>query len=355
MYISKIKLYNYRNYIEQEINLDKGVNVFYGLNGEGKTNILEAVYLNAIGKSFRTSKDKELINFNKELAKTEIEYVTKKREGKINITISDKKDIILNGIKVNRLSEFLGNINIVLFNPDDILILKKGPGERRRFLDVMISQLRPKYVYYLSQYKKILEQRNIYLRQENKNYDLLDIWDEKLVTTGKEIQNYRNEFIEKIKEKINNTHKNITDEKEEIKIKYLSNLNENKLKEARNEDIERGYTSIGVHRDDFLVYINGKMVNQYGSQGQNRTAILSLKLSELEIVYEEIGEYPILLLDDFMSELDGNRRKKLLENIRETQVLITCTEKIEIDKFPFKMFNIKDGELKECIYTSEIM
>lgn len=355
MYINKIKLQNFRNYNEQEINLNKSINVFYGDNAQGKTNILEAIFLCTFGKSFRTNKEKELIKLGKDNANVIIEYEKKDRDGKILISISDKKQILVNGIKIKKLSELLGNINIVIFTPDDINILKGGPALRRRFLDMMIGQLKPNYVYTLNMYIKTLEQRNNYLRQikeENKPENLLDIWDEKLIEYADIIYKYRKEFIDKIKKKINIIHKKITDEKEEINIQYISNCESKEvyselLKQRRKLDIIKGFTTKGIHRDDFEIYINNKELSIYGSQGQNRTAILSLKLSELQVIYDEIEEEPILLLDDFMSELDINRRKNFLNNINNTQVIITCAEKIEFlkENVDYCLYQVKEGEI----------
>ena len=339
MNIEKIQLTNFRNYISQEIVLDKGINIFCGQNGEGKTNIIEAVYMCAIGKSFRTRRDKETIRFGETLAKIETKYEKKDRKGEIKLNISDKKSVYLNNVQINKLSDFIGNINVVLFNPNDIYILKNGPGERRRFLDIMISQLRPIYTHNLSQYIKILEQRNTYLRQmkyENKSEELLEVWDEKLINTGSIISEYRREFIEKIKNKINIIHEKITNNREKIEINYITNINDII---DRKKDVEKGYTTVGIHRDDIEIKINEKNIGTYGSQGQNRTAVLSLKLSELEIVRDEIEEYPILLLDDFVSELDSVRKNNVLENIREHQVIITCTDKLNLDNA--KIFNVK--------------
>ena len=355
MYINKIKLQNFRNYNEQEINLNKSINVFYGDNAQGKTNILEAIFLCTFGKSFRTNKEKELIKLGKDNANVIIEYEKKDRDGKISISISDKKQILVNGIKIKKLSELLGNINIVIFTPDDINILKGGPALRRRFLDMMIGQLKPNYVYTLNMYIKTLEQRNNYLRQikeENKPENLLDIWDEKLIEYADIIYKYRKEFIDKIKKKLNIIHKKITDEKEEINIQYISNCESKEvyselLKQRRKLDIIKGFTTKGIHRDDFEIYINNKELSIYGSQGQNRTAILSLKLSELQVIYDEIEEEPILLLDDFMSELDINRRKNFLNNINNTQVIITCAEKIEFlkENVDYCLYQVKEGEI----------
>jgi DNA replication and repair protein RecF len=355
MWINKIKIKNFRNYKQEEINLDKNINLFYGENAQGKTNIIEAIFLGSMGKSFRAKKDKEMINLEDEKAEVEIEYEKKDRDGKIKIELSNKKNIYINGIKIKKLSELLGNINIVIFNPDDINILKGGPQNRRRFLDIMISQLKPNYMYHLNLYLKTLEQRNNYLRQikeEKKDENLLDIWDEKLTEEANIIYQYRNEYINKIKEKIKKIHNEITNNKEDIEIEYISECKTkeeylNLLKERRKLDIIKGFTTKGIHRDDFVIYINKKELDIYGSQGQHRTAILSLKLSELNIVKDEIGEEPILLLDDFMSELDEKRIKSFLNKIENTQVIITCTEKIKVENKKILIYNVKEGSLKK--------
>ena len=261
------------------------------------------------------------------------------------------------GLQIKKLSDLLGNINTVIFTPDDINILKGGPQNRRKFLDIMVSQLRPNYMHAINLYKKALDERNNYLKKiklENANENLLELWDEQLINYGNIISNYRNEFIEKIKEKINIIHKNITGNKEEIKIEYISDcLDKNNfkefLKERRKLDIIKGFTTRGIHRDDFQIFINNILVNVYGSQGQHRTAVLSLKISELQVIADEIGENPILLLDDFMSELDEKRRNNFMENIKDTQVIITCTDKLLINDVDAKIFNVNNGEVFEEI------
>jgi len=355
MWVKKIKITNFRNYNKEEINLSENINIFYGENAQGKTNIIESIFLGSIGKSFRAKKDIEMINLNSEESLIELEYEKSDRDGKIKIELSNKKSIYINGIKIKKLSELLGNINIVIFTPDDINILKGGPQNRRRFLDIMISQLKPNYMYNLNLYQKTLEQRNNYLRQireDNKDENLLDIWDEKIAEYAINVYKYRKEFIDKIKNKIEIIHKEITKEKEKIEINYNSEcINEEEyiklLKSRRKLDIIKGFTTKGIHRDDFVIYINDKELNVYGSQGQHRTAILSLKLSELRIIYDEIGEYPILLLDDFMSELDESRRKKFLEKIENTQVIITCTEKINIENKNILIYNVINGNVSK--------
>ena len=351
MYIKKIKIENFRNYELQEIKLNNKINNIYGDNAQGKTNILEAIFVCSLGKSFRTNIDKELINIEKDFSKIEIDFKNKNRLGKINLELKEKKEFYLNDIKLKKISDILGNIYIVLFSPQDINILKNDPSKRRRFLNIIISQLRPIYVHYLNKYNKTLEQRNNYLKQikfENKSQDILDIWDEQLANLGLKIFNYRNDFIIKLNNKIKKIHFDTT--KEEIEIKYKTNINKNNylenLKKNRKKDIEKGYTNIGIHRDDFEIFINNKNISSYGSQGQQRSSIISLKLAEAEVIYEEIEERPIILLDDFMSELDKNRIKGFIENIKENQVIITSTEKIKIDN-NIKFFNIKNAKIND--------
>ncbi len=353
MWIKNIKIKNFRNYEKEEINLEKNINIFYGENAQGKTNIIEAIFLCSLGKSFRAKKDIEMIKLNEQNAIIEIEYEKSDRDGKIKIELGNKKNIYLNGIKIKKLSELLGNLNIVIFTPDDINILKGGPENRRKFLDIMISQLRPNYMHVLNLYMKTIDQRNKYLKQikeENKDEKLLEIWDEKLAEYAIKICEYREEFINKIIKKIEKIHEKITDNKEKIEIKYITECRNKEnylklLKERKKLDIIKGFTTKGVHRDDFVIYINKKEINIYGSQGQNRTAMLSLKLAELQVINDEIGEYPILLLDDFMSELDKNRRKNFLENIENTQVIITGTEKLDIENLEYLEYNVSNGQV----------
>ena len=354
MYIKKIKLENFRNYENQEIEFDKNVNIIYGDNAQGKTNILESIFICSLGKSFRTNKEKELINKEKDFAKIEMISSKEDRDIKINFEINEKKKFNINGIPAKRTSDILGKNYIVLFTPEDISILKNEPSKRRRFLNIMISQLRPMYVHLLNQYNKTIEQRNIYLKQiryEGKPISNLDIWDEQIVELGTKIYEYRKEFIEKINEKIYDIHLKTTENKEEIKVKYISNIGKNyleSLKKNKNSDIQKGYTQIGIHRDDFEIYINDNPVSVYGSQGQKRTTIISLKLAESNVIYDEIGERPVILLDDFMSELDKKRIQGLFENIKENQVIITCTDSFKINNTKYKLYKVTNAII-ECI------
>lgn len=347
MYIKEISLENFRNYEKQNIKLNENINIIYGNNAQGKTNIIESIFLCAYGKSFRAKKDSDLIKFGENSAKVNILYKKTDREGKITAEIKDKKLFYINDINQKKISDIVGKINIVIFTPDDIEIIKDGPQRRRKFLDMMISSLKPNYIHLLNTYNKALEQRNNYLRQikyENQNPSMLDIWDEQLSEYSYKIFEYRNYFINKISEKIEVFHNLITKSgKEDIKIKYISNSKDKKsflenLKKSREIDLKRGFTATGVHRDDFMIYINNRPVAIFGSQGQQRTSILTLKLCELQIVKDELGENPILLLDDFMSELDSQRRKSFLENISGNQVIITCTDKIDLENESSKFF-----------------
>lgn len=263
---------------------------------------------------------------------------------------------VLTGVKQNRISDIIGKVNCIVFTPDDISIVKDGPDQRRRFLDMMISSLKPNYIHLMSEYKKVLEQRNNYLKQIkelSKPEDMLDIWDEQISDLSYKIYTYRNEYVNKIKEKIETIHNNITKnakDEEIIKLKYISTGDSKEkylenIKKARKTDINRGFSSIGIHRDDLIIYINHKPVGRFGSQGQQRTVILSLKLAELEVVTEEIGDSPILLLDDFMSELDSKRRRVLLEKIKNNQVIITCTDDIDINSNKKKTLYVENRYL----------
>lgn len=303
------------------------------------------------GKSYRAKKDKDLVRFNENNTNVDVLYQKIDREGKIRANINEKKTFFINDIKQSKISDIIGKINVVIFTPDDIEIIKDGPQRRRKFLDMMISSLKPNYIHLLNLYNKTLEQRNNYLRQikyENKNPQMLDIWDEQLSEYSYNIYEYRKNYIEKIAERIEVFHNLITKSgNEEIKIKYISNSKDKEsflenLKKSRKIDINRGFTATGVHRDDFMIYINEKPASIFGSQGQQRTATLTLKLCELDIVKEEINDTPILLLDDFMSELDENRRKSFLENIKGNQVIITCTDKIELD-VDYSEFYVEKG------------
>ena len=335
----------------------KNVNVFIGDNAQGKTNILEAIYYCAFAKSHRTSKDKELINWSGDAAYISINVARSRLDKRIDINIlnNGKKAIKINSVKIKKIGELFGNFNVVMFSPEDLKIIKESPGIRRRFIDMEICQIDSKYYYNLVQYNKVLGERNIILKNRNLNNDILDIYDEQLVIYGKNIINKRIDYLDKLNFYGKEVHKDITHGKEDIEFKYQSTLKDlNKIKEnfdlllksTRNKDFERGTTSVGPHRDDFSVYINKIDTKIYGSQGQQRTAVLTMKFSSLRIIKELTGEYPILLLDDVLSELDFNRKRYVLSSIGEIQTMITCTGNNDIKDYldsKSKIFNVSNG------------
>lgn len=357
MYVKSLELSNYRNYENLAIQFAKGSNLFYGDNAQGKTNILESIYLSGTTKSHRGSKDKELIRFGEEEA--HIRLILNKRDVDHRIDLHLKKrktkGIAIDGMPIRKSSDLLGMLNIIFFSPEDLSIIKNGPGERRRFLDMELCQLQKIYMHHLGQYNKILKQRNQLLVQigfQEQLLDTLDIWDMQLVQYGTSIIEKRQEFIEELNQIIYGIHKKLTGGREEIQVTYENQVSaeeyEKQLTNRRDMDLKYKNTSVGPHRDDIKFLVNGIDVRTYGSQGQQRTAALSLKLAEIELVKRKIGDYPILLLDDVLSELDSNRKNYLLESIREIQTFVTCTgleefvnSQLSIDK----MFYVENGKI----------
>ncbi len=353
MYIKSLKLKNFRNYEEASIELSPGKNIFYGLNGQGKTNIIEALYFMQSGKSYRCNKEKEAIRFGCEYAKIEAEYIKNKRKNNILFFLSEKKSVKINGIAIDRLSEIIGNVNLVIFTPDHLNLIKEGPSVRRSFLDSFISQLKPVYFKNLISYYKVLKQRNNILKSNRKNMiETISVWDEKLADLSLNICEMRKKAIEKINEKINNNIGNI--EMENIRIEYISGIKGdvksrenilNQLKSGLERDLEYRMTMIGPHRDDFEIFMNEKNIKKYGSQGQQRSCVLKIKLAECEIIKEKTGEMPPILLDDILSELDEKRRTALIENIKDNQVIITCTDKEFLNNMEGSYFKVQEGKI----------
>ena len=348
MYIKSLELNNYRNYDNLSIEFERGTNILYGNNAQGKTNILESIYVASTTKSHRGSKDREIINFEKDEA--HIKATVMKKDVPIRIDIHLKKNkskgIAINGIPIRKASELFGVLNVVFFSPEDLNIIKNGPAERRRFIDLELCQLDKIYVHNLVNYNKIVNQRNKLLRDLGFNYDkelvsTLDIWDMQLADYGAKIITRRNQFIDEINEIIYGIHRNITNGKEELIVRYEPNITGNNIYEelvrSRDKDLKLKTTSVGPHRDD-ISFLNKKIdIRKFGSQGQQRTAALSLKLSEIELVKSIIRDTPILLLDDVLSELDSNRQRHLLGNLYNVQTIITCTG---LDEFVENRFNI---------------
>lgn len=356
MYIEKIELNNFRNYQTLLLEFDHGTNILYGDNAQGKTNILESVYVCGTTKSHKGSKDREIINFNEE--ESHIRMFVNKGNNVYQIDMHLKKNkpkgIAINGIPIKKAAELFGIVNFVFFSPEDLNIIKNGPSERRRFLDLELCQLNKIYLSDLSSYNRILNQRNKLLKS---NYspellDTLEVWDEQLINYGSLLIKQRIEFIEELNEIIPEIHQNLTGDSEKIEIIYEPNVTvekfANQLEKNRERDIRTRQSSIGPHRDDFCILVNDIDIRKYGSQGQQRTAALSLKLSEIYLVKKIIKDTPILLLDDVLSELDSSRQNYLLQNIHDIQTLITCTGLDEFINNRFKInkiFKVIDGNV----------
>ena len=357
MYIKSIQLEGYRNYNNEIVCFDKGTNVLYGDNAQGKTNILEAIFMCATTKSHKGSKDKEIIGFDKDEAHVSIVLCKSFDDIKIDILLrKDKTKVVaVNGSKIKKATQLLGILNVVLFSPEDLSIIKNGPSERRRFVDMELCQLDPIYLYNLSKYNKIIDQRNKLIKDHFNNSELtdtLDIWDMQLVNYGKLIIEKRKKFIEELNEIIKQVHTKLTNGKEQIELLYEPDVSvenfEKELKKHREKDLKYKLTSVGPHRDDFSFVVDGIDIRKYGSQGQQRTAALSLKLSEIEIVKKITGHVPVLLLDDVLSELDNNRQNYLLSTIGEIQTIITCTGLDDFVNNNFqinKVINVVNGSI----------
>ncbi len=355
MIIESIELKNYRNYPELHMDLDPGTNLLYGDNAQGKTNILEAVYVSCTTKSHRGSKDREIIRFNNE--ESHIKLCIRKKDVPYRIDMHLKKNkakgVAINGVPIKRASELFGIVNVVFFSPEDLNIIKNGPAERRRFLDLELCLLKKLYVHALVQYNKVILQRNKLLKELSFHPDYestLDVWDMQLVQYGKQVIRYRKEFISQLNELIGEIHTKLSGGKERLEIFYEAQTEEDRLEESllrsRPSDIRQKTTSVGPHRDDIRFMINDIDIRKYGSQGQQRTVALSLKLSEIELVKHLVRDYPVLLLDDVLSELDGSRQKHLLAAIDHIQTLITCTglEDFLSHGFPVdQVFHVVEG------------
>lgn len=338
MYLKNIKLTNFRNYKQLDIEIDKNTNVFYGKNASGKTNILESIYISSITKSYRAFKETECINFDEDFFRIENLYIGDNDVSK-NIEVfldkDGKKEIKESGVSIKKYSEYIGKIPLVLFSPEKIDIVKGSPKNRRKFIDILISQVSKKYIICLQEYNKLLKLKNNILKENKKQMDekYLDVLDEQLSEKILYITNKRKEYIEKIQEESNIIEKVLSKTRENIELKYITdfeNLEKRDivefLKKARKSDIFRNTSTKGIGRDEILILVNEKEVSKYGSQGQNRTAALSLKLAEVEILKKEKDRKPIILLDDVFSELDEERIKILLEYIKDYQSIITTTE-----------------------------
>lgn len=359
MIIKSIELQNFRNYEDLNISFDEGTNIFYGDNAQGKTNILEAVYLSGTTKSHKCSKDKEMIRFGEQEAHIRTVVVKKDKEYQIDMHLKNNrsKGIAINKVPIKKASELFGILNMVFFSPEDLNIIKNGPAERRRFLDSELCQLDKIYLSDLTTYNKILNQRNKLLKDMVYRPDLKDtlpVWDMQLVETGRKIIRRRKQFVDELNEIVHDIHYRISGEKEDLLLQYEPSIEdiffEDELSRVKERDMRQCMTSVGPHRDDLLFSIGEVDIRKFGSQGQQRTSALSLKLSEIELVKRSIHDTPVLLLDDVLSELDSNRQNYLLNSIHDTQTLITCTGLDEFVKNRFqinKIFKVVQGTVEE--------
>lgn len=341
MRVKKLVLRNFRNYSSLSLCPDSALTVLCGANAQGKTNVLEALHLCCLGRSHRTTRDRELIAWGQDAASVNVEVA--QRDGTHDVSVQlytqekRKKLVRVGGTQVARIGELMGHLNGVLFSPEDMSIVKDGPGERRRFMDMELSQMRTRYFYALQQYVRALQQRNNLLREISKNGSLLktlDDWDEQLVRVGAVVVENRRDYMQTLALEAAESHLSISGG-EVLQVRYKSQFDGAsdvpaaflaKLKQVRSDDLRRMSTSVGPHRDDMLLFIDGKEARVYASQGQQRTIVLSLKLAELQVIKKERGETPVLMLDDVMSELDPKRRKQLIERIDGVQTLVTCTD-----------------------------
>ncbi len=357
MWIESLECKDFRNYPTVSVFFDPGVNFLYGDNAQGKTNLLEAIYLCATSRSHKGCKDRELIRFD--ASEAHIRLVMKKKEvsHKIDFHLrrNGTKGVAINGFPIRRASELFGFLNVVLFSPEDLFIVKNGPAERRRFIDRELCQISALYMKYLSDYNRVLNQRNKLLKDISDNEQLkstLDVWDEQLVFHGKNIIRERTKFLSEMTEIIQPVHSQLTGKAEDILLKYEPNIYEkefgNQLFLSRGRDLILQQTNVGPHRDDFSILINDVNIRRFGSQGQQRSAALSLKLSEIRMLQKATGELPVLLLDDVFSELDSHRQEYLLSEIQNTQTILTGTglddlirDNIKIDR----LFFVKSGTI----------
>ena len=362
MIIKSLELSDFRNYENLKIDFSSGTNILYGDNAQGKTNILEAIFMSATTKSHKGSKDKEIIRFGKDEAhiRTILDRDNAEYRVDMHLRSSKTKGIAIDGQKIKRASDLIGKLNVVFFSPEDLSIIKNGPSERRRFMDMELCQLDQVYLNSLSKYNKLVVERNKVLKDlfdHPENSVLLDVQDKQLCEYGSVIIKTREKFIGDLNEIIRPIHNKLTGGKEDLSIYYEPNVDaadfEKKLSSSRQRDIYAKQTTVGPHKDDFSFIVKRNSDNsekidirKYGSQGQQRTASLSLKLSEIEIVKKAKKENPVLLLDDVLSELDSNRQNYLLNTIGNIQTIITCTgldefvnNRFEIDK----LFKVTEG------------
>ncbi len=365
MIVKSLKIKNFRNYSSEKIEFHEKLNIIHGSNAQGKTNILEAIYMFSLGKSNRAAKDNDLIRFGDTAAEINMDFASKGREcqGQILIESGKRKKVLINDIPIRKNSELVGNLNVVFFGPEYLSLIREGPKMRRKNLDVLICQLKPAYLTAVSEYKKINEQKSRLLKNERIDSVLLDVLNEKILELAAYISKIRFEYIKKIEKVAQKIQLEISEGRENLTMNYITSgisvnhenvrdltglLKESMLK-LRDRELKYRECVFGPHRDDIEFCINEKDLKYFGSQGQQKTAILVQKIAEVELMHEEIGEYPILLLDDIMSELDSARQDFVLNKINKGQIFVTCTDSEKFKNIESGRFiKIDKGEMTEC-------
>ena len=355
MIVKSLELMNFRNYERLSIDFDPSTNIIYGDNAQGKTNILEAICVSGTSRSHRGSRDREMIRFGQEEAhiRTLVEKNSNEYRIDIHLKKNHSKGIAINKIPIKKSSELFGILNIIFFSPQDLSIIKSGPDKRRHFIDMELCQIDRIYLYNLTEYNKTLNQRNKLLKDisfNKKLADTLPVWDDKLAEYGAKIIKRREQFVEEIAPVVSVLHSQISGDREEVTLTYEKNVSADGMREALDfsydNDLRLGSTTKGPHRDDLRFDLGGVDLRKFGSQGQQRTAALSLKLSEVTMMEKETGEKPVLLLDDVLSELDSRRQKDLLGSLSDTQTMITCTGLDDFVKNQYqvnKIFEVRNG------------
>ena len=356
MYVERVSVKGFRNLLPLSLSLSRGLNLFYGNNAQGKTNFLEAVYMCSTGRSQRANTDREMVGYSETDAYVQaLVHTPPNRYNKINIHLhkSDKKGIAINGLPIKKLGQLFGNLLTVIFSPEDLQLIKAGPSERRRFMDVGLCQLSMIYYYELQQYYRVLKQRNNLLksiRTASGLRDTIAVWDEQLVGHGVKIISLRDEFIETLNGFAQEAHGGLTNELERLTLTYRPSTTPSDFAERLVRGLERdvvlGSTSVGIHKDDLIFEINGEDVRIFGSQGQQRTAALSAKLAEVELMTEKKQTSPVLLLDDVLSELDDKRQNCLMRSIENIQTIMTCT-KLDMLLPTTAVYMVENGEIRE--------
>ncbi len=370
MKLNEIELINYRNISHMDVKPCPGINVIYGDNAQGKTNLIEAIWLFTGNSSFRGAKTGELIRFDQTDTRLSVSFSDREREQKASIQLNgaSKKKILLNGMVCKTAADLNGSFYSVVFSPAHLSFIKDGPKNRRKFIDIAISQIKPQYKNYLCQYEKLVDQRNALLKNASQYRDLeqnMEIWDRQMAKTGTIISIYRGDYVKKLQIIAKTVYEGLSAQRETFEIGYLSTVFENlpevtayedrwvelyyqKLRESFPTDLRQGFTSVGIHRDDLEVFIDGKSARTYGSQGQQRSSVITLKLAEASLLKKVTGEDPVMLLDDVMSELDESRQDYILNHLKNMQVFITCCDVSNAARLQSgKIFRIEAGSLAE--------